>query len=39
MTALVLVVLGGSMMTLIGDFTQEVFAQVARTGQAEQVSP
>ncbi|MFC0683321.1 flagellar biosynthetic protein FliQ [Novosphingobium clariflavum] len=38
-TALVLVVLGGSMMTLIGDFTQEVFAQVARTGQAEQVSP
>jgi flagellar biosynthetic protein FliQ len=38
-TALVLVVLGGSMMTLIGDFTQEVFAQVARTGQAEQTVP
>ncbi|QDK34640.1 MULTISPECIES: flagellar biosynthetic protein FliQ [Sphingomonadaceae] len=38
-TALVLVVLGGSMMTLIGDFTQEVFAQVARTGQAEQTRP
>lgn len=38
-TALVLVVLGGSMMTLIGDFTQEVFAQVARTGQAEQAVP
>ncbi|TCM18853.1 flagellar biosynthetic protein FliQ [Novosphingobium sp. PhB165] len=38
-TALVLVVLGSSMMTLIGDFTQEVFAEIARTGQAEQVAP
>ncbi|HKR90785.1 flagellar biosynthesis protein FliQ [Novosphingobium sp.] len=37
--ALVLVLLGSSMMTLIGDFTQEIFAQIARTGQAEQVTP
>lgn len=28
-TALVLVVMGGSMMALVGDFTQEVFAQIA----------
>jgi flagellar biosynthetic protein FliQ len=28
-TALVLVVMGGSMMALVGDFTQDVFAQIA----------
>lgn len=28
-TALVLVVMGGSMMALVGDFTQEVFSQIA----------
>jgi flagellar biosynthetic protein FliQ len=27
--ALVLVVMGGSMLALVGDFTQEVFAQIA----------
>jgi len=27
--AVVLVIMGGSMMALIGDFTQEVFAQIA----------
>ncbi len=32
-TALVLVVLGASMLGLVGDFTQEVFAQIAVTGQ------
>ena len=37
--ALVLVLMGSSMMTLIGDFAQEIFAQIARTGQAEQVAP
>lgn len=37
--ALVLVVLGSSMMTLVADFTQEIFAQIARTGEAEQVAP
>lgn len=37
--ALVLVLLGGSMMTLIADFTQEIFTQIALTGQAEQVAP
>ncbi|SFF76218.1 flagellar biosynthetic protein FliQ [Novosphingobium sp. CF614] len=37
--ALVLVLFGSSMMTLIGDFTQEIFAQIASTGQAEQVAP
>lgn len=31
-TALVLVLFGGAMMALIGDFTQEIFAQIARTG-------
>ena len=36
--ALVLVVLGSSMMTLVADFTQEIFAQIARTGQTEQVA-
>ncbi len=38
-TALVLVLLGSSMMTLVGDFAREVFAQVALTGKAEQVAP
>ncbi len=38
-TALVLVLLGSSMMTLVGDFAREVFAQVALTGRAEQVTP
>lgn len=28
-TALVLVVMGGSMMALVGEFTQDVFAQIA----------
>jgi flagellar biosynthetic protein FliQ len=28
-TALVLVIMGGSMMALVGDFTQDVFAQIA----------
>jgi flagellar biosynthetic protein FliQ len=28
-TAVVLVIMGGSMMALVGDFTQEVFAQIA----------
>lgn len=37
--AFVLVLMGGSMMTLVGDFTQEIFAQIARMGQSEQVSP
>ncbi|KHK93498.1 flagellar biosynthetic protein FliQ [Novosphingobium malaysiense] len=37
--ALILVLLGGSMMTLVGEFTQEIFAEIARTGQAEQVAP
>ena len=36
--ALVLVLFGSSMMTLVADFTQEIFAQIARTGQAEQVA-
>jgi len=31
--ALVLVVFGGSMMVLIGDFMQEIFAEIARIGQ------
>ncbi|MEJ2410224.1 MAG: flagellar biosynthetic protein FliQ [Novosphingobium sp.] len=37
--ALVLVLFGSSMMTLIGDFTQEIFTQIAMVGQAEQVAP
>jgi flagellar biosynthetic protein FliQ len=36
--ALVLVLLGGSMMTLIADYTQDIFAQIARTGQNEEVA-
>ena len=32
-TALVLVVLGASMLGLVGDFTEEVFAQIAATGR------
>lgn len=31
--ALLLVVLGGSMAALIGDFTQEIFAQIASIGR------
>jgi flagellar biosynthesis protein FliQ len=31
--ALVLVLLGGAMMGLIGDFLIEIFAQIARTGK------
>ena len=31
-TALVLVLFGASMMALVGDFTQEIFDQIARTG-------
>ena len=38
-TALVLVLFGGSMMTLIGDFTQEICAQIANISQAERVLP
>lgn len=37
--AFVLVLFGGSMMGLIVDFTQEIFAQIAITGQSEQVAP
>jgi flagellar biosynthetic protein FliQ len=33
-TALVLVLFGGAMMALVGDFTQEIFAQIARGGDA-----
>ena len=32
-TALVLVVFGASMMALIGDFTQEIFAQIAQVSR------
>jgi len=32
-TALVLVVLGGAMMTLLADFTREIFAAIANTAQ------
>ena len=32
-TALVLVVLGGSMMALIGDFTVEIFDQIAKVSR------
>ena len=31
--ALVLVLFGSSMMVLVGDFTQEIFAEIARIGQ------
>ncbi|MCK9542299.1 MAG: flagellar type III secretion system protein FliQ [Novosphingobium sp.] len=31
-TALVLVVLGGSMMALVGDFARDIFAQIAALG-------
>lgn len=31
--ALVLVLFGASMMTLIGDFAQDIFAEIARIGQ------
>lgn len=37
--ALVLVLFGSSMMALVGDFTQEIFAQIAATGQSAQISP
>jgi flagellar biosynthetic protein FliQ len=30
--ALVLVLLGGSMMAVVGDFTQDIFAEIARIG-------
>ena len=32
-TALVLVVFGASMMTLVGDFTREIMAQIAQTAR------
>jgi len=32
-TALVLVLLGGSMMTLVGDFTEQIFAAIAQVGR------
>ena len=31
--AIVLVIFGASMMALVGDFTEEIFAQIARTGR------
>ena len=31
--AIVLVIFGASMMTLLADFMQEIFAEIARTGQ------
>ena len=34
-TAFVLVVFGGTMMTFVGDFTQEIFAEIARGSSAE----
>lgn len=36
--ALVLVLLGSSMMTLVADFTQEIFDQIAHTGDTTQAS-
>ena len=32
-TALVLVIFGGSMMTLVGEFLQDIFTQIARISQ------
>jgi len=32
-TALIMVLMGGAMMGLIGDFMKDVFAQIAATGQ------
>lgn len=32
-TAVVLVLFGGAMMALVGDFTEEIFATIARSGQ------
>lgn len=37
--ALILVLFGSSMMTLIADYTQEIFDQIARTGDTTQTSP
>jgi flagellar biosynthetic protein FliQ len=37
--ALVLVLLGGSMMTLIADFTQDIFDQIAHTRDTTQGPP
>ncbi|MDE8651124.1 flagellar biosynthesis protein FliQ [Novosphingobium album (ex Liu et al. 2023)] len=34
-TALVLVLFGGSMMALVGDFTEEIFAQIANVSHME----
>jgi len=34
-TALVLVLFGGSMMALVGDFTEDVFAQIAGISRME----
>jgi len=31
--ALVLVVMGGAMLGLVGDFTQDIFAEIARVGR------
>jgi flagellar biosynthetic protein FliQ len=31
--ALVLVVMGGAMLGLVGDFTQDIFAEIARMGR------
>ena len=35
-SALVLVVFGSSMMALVGDFTQDIFAEIAATGSGGQ---
>jgi len=35
-SALVLVVFGSSMMALVGDFTQDIFAEIARFGSGKQ---
>ncbi|WP_260925074.1 flagellar biosynthetic protein FliQ [Novosphingobium sp. 9] len=37
--AFMLIVLGSSMMTLIGDFASDIFAQIANISQAQQVAP
>lgn len=37
MIALVLVFLGGSMLTLVAEFAQDIFTEIANTGQQAQV--
>lgn len=38
-TAVVLVLFGGSMMTLVADFTKEIFTQIATISQSEKAIP